>query len=108
VTGVGAASVEVAPPAFTGDGTGSLASAAGSEDTERGVVSVSWQRVPGTDGEVRLSVTVPDNMQATVALPAGTRPYSASGGGAPRYGGTSDGRALYAVGSGTTSFRPAG
>jgi hypothetical protein len=108
VTGVGAASVEVAPPAFTDGGAGSLASASGSEDTERGVVSVSWQRVPGTGGEVRLSVTVPDNMQVTVALPAGTRPYSGSGGGAPRYEGTSAGRALYAVGSGTTSFRPAG
>ena len=100
VTGVGAASVEVAPPAS------GLASAAGTEYTERGMVSVSWHRVSGTGGEVSLKVTVPDNVQATIALPAGTRSYTASGAGAPRYEGTKDGRALYSVGSGTTMFTP--
>ncbi|MBV9448685.1 MAG: hypothetical protein JO345_22585 [Streptosporangiaceae bacterium] len=99
VTGVGAASVEVAPPAS------GLDSASGSQSTERGVVSLSWHRIPGTGGEVSLRVTVPDNVQATVALPAGTRPYTAYGEGAPRYEGTTDGRALYLVGSGVTSFR---
>ncbi len=98
VTGVGAASVEVEPPAS------GLASASGSEWTERGEVTVSWHRVIGN--EVRLEVTVPDNVQATIALPAGTRPYTASGAGAPRYRGTQNGRALYSVGSGTTSFQP--
>lgn len=100
VTGVGAASVEVDPPAS------GLTSAAGTEYTERGPVAVSWHRVSGTSGEVSLRVSVPDNVQATIALPARTRPYTASGAGAPRYQGTKDGRALYAVGSGSTSFRP--
>jgi hypothetical protein len=99
VTGVGAASAEVAPPAA------GLDSASGSIWTERGEVSVSWHRIPGTGGEVSLRVTVPDNVQATAALPAGTRPYTASGAGAPRYEGTRDGRALYSVGSGESSFR---
>jgi alpha-L-rhamnosidase len=101
-TGVGAATVEVAPPAS------GLTSAAGSEFTERGSVSVAWYRVPGTGGEVSLRVTVPDNVQATVALPAGTRPYAAFGAGAPRYQGTRDGRAWYSAGSGVTTFRPEG
>jgi Bacterial alpha-L-rhamnosidase 6 hairpin glycosidase domain/Bacterial alpha-L-rhamnosidase C-terminal domain len=103
-TGVGAATVEVAPPASPAPYTAGLASASGSEWTERGAVSVSWKRVPGTGGQVTLRVTVPDNVLATVALPAGT--YVASGAGAPRYEGTRDGKALYSVGSGTTSFRP--
>jgi len=55
---------------------------------------------------VDLKVTVPDNVQATIALPAGARPYTASGAGAPRYEGTKDGRALYSAGSGSTSFTP--
>jgi hypothetical protein len=55
---------------------------------------------------VRLVVTVPDNVQATVELPAGTRPYAASGAGGPRYAGIQNGRAVYSVGSGTTTFTP--
>ncbi|HSZ39648.1 MAG TPA: alpha-L-rhamnosidase C-terminal domain-containing protein [Trebonia sp.] len=102
VTGVGASAVEVEPPAS------GLASASGTEYTERGPVTVSWHRASGTGGEVNLQVTVPDNVTSTVALPAGTRSYVTSGAGAPRYEGTQDGRALYAVGSGTTSFKPAG
>ena len=102
VTGAGAATVEVSPPAS------GLNFASGSEYTERGMVSVSWHRVSGTGGEVRLEVTVPDNVRATVELPAGTRPYTGSGAGAPRYEGTRNGRALYSVGSGSTSFQPAG
>lgn len=101
VTGVGASSVQIEPPAA------GLASASGTEVTERGPVGVSWHRISGTSGPVSLQVTVPDNVTATVALPAGTRPYTASGGGAPRYEGIRNGRALYAVGSGTTSFGPA-
>ena len=105
-TGVGAASVEVAPPTSPAPYTAGLSSASGAEYTERGMVSVAWHRVSGTGGEVSLKVTVPDNVQATIALPAGTRPYRASGAGAPRYEGTKDGRALYSVGSGSTSFTP--
>jgi alpha-L-rhamnosidase len=56
--------------------------------------------------EVTLRVDVPDNVTATVALPAGTVPYAAAGAGAPRYDGTRDGRAVYTVGSGMTTFRP--
>jgi hypothetical protein len=96
--GVGAATVLVAPPAA------GLSAASGAEVTERGTVAVSWHRVPGTGGEVRLRVTVPDNVRATVALPAGTRPYAASGAGAPRYEGTTNGTARYSVGSGVTTF----
>jgi len=99
-TGVGGASVEISPPAS------GLDFASGSEVTERGMVAVSWHRVSGTGGEVRLVVTVPDNVRATVELPTGTRPYAASGVGAPRYQGTSNGRAMYSVGSGTTVFQP--
>jgi hypothetical protein len=99
-TGIGGSTAEVAPP------SAGLASAAGSVATERGRVSVSWHRLSGTSGEVTLTMTVPDNVRATVELPAGTRPYTASGAGAPRYEGTRDGRARYSVGSGTTSFRP--
>ena len=98
VTGTGGSSVEVAPPAS------GLSSAAGTEYTERGGVTVSWHRLPGSGGEVSLRVSVPDNVSATIALPAGTRPYTASGAGAPRYEGTRDGRALYSVGSGVTTF----
>jgi hypothetical protein len=47
-----------------------------------------------------LRVKVPDNVEATVSLPAGTVPYLASGAGAPRYQGTSSGRDIYLVGSG--------
>lgn len=98
VTGAGASSVEIAPPAS------GLSSASGTEYTQRGAVAVSWHRLPGRGGRVALRVSVPDNMRAAIALPAGTRPYTASGAGAPRYEGTRGGRALYSAGSGTTTF----
>ena len=51
-------------------------------------------------------VVVPDNVQATVALPAGQVRYAAAGAGDPRYEGTRDGRAWYLVGSGESPFAP--
>ncbi len=98
--GVGASSVRIAPPAS------GLNSARGTEWTQRGPVTVAWRRT-GPGAEVSLTVTIPDNVQATVALPAGTVPYTAAGAGAPRYEGVRNGQALYAVGSGATTFRPA-
>jgi hypothetical protein len=71
-------------------------------------VTVSWHRAPAHGAEVTLRVEVPDNVQATVALPAGTGPYAAAGAGAPRYEGAHGGQVIYSVGSGVTTFRPAG
>src|SRR5579875_2295835 len=100
-SGVGGSAVRIAPPAS------GLASARGTEWTQGGPVTVSWRRAPGRGAEVTLTVTVPDNVTATVALPGGAGRYLARGAGAPRYEGTRNGQALYAVGSGTTTFRPA-
>lgn len=96
VTGVGAETITIAPPAS------GLSAASGTEWTERGPVSVSWQ---ATGGGLALRVTVPDNVVATVALPAGagTR-VTAGGAGAPRYLGRSGDRVQYQVGSGTSTF----
>jgi Bacterial alpha-L-rhamnosidase 6 hairpin glycosidase domain/Bacterial alpha-L-rhamnosidase C-terminal domain len=103
ITGVGAATVEIAPPAA------GLAAASGTEWTERGPVSVRWRNLSGTAaGQDTLRVTVPDNVQATVALPAGSARYVATGAGDPRYEGTSNGRALFLVGSGESTFQPRG
>jgi Bacterial alpha-L-rhamnosidase 6 hairpin glycosidase domain/Bacterial alpha-L-rhamnosidase C-terminal domain len=101
VTGVAAATVQIAPPAS------GLTAASGTEWTERGPVTVSWRDLSRTAvGQDVLRVSVPDNVEATVSLPAGSVPYVAAGDGAPRYEGTSKGRAVYLVGSGVTTFRP--
>jgi len=100
--GVGGSSVDIEPP------SSGLTSAGGSEWTERGTVAVSWKQL--TEGKAKgedvLHVTVPDNMVATVSLPAGSVPYTAQGTGAPHYVGTSGGRAVYTVGSGEVTFEP--
>ena len=57
-------------------------------------------------GQDALRVSVPDNVRATVSLPAGSAAYRASGAGAPRYVGTKAGRVIYTVGSGVTTFTP--
>jgi hypothetical protein len=102
VTGVAAATVEIAPPAS------GLASASGTEWTERGPVSVWWRNLSGTAaGQDTVRVLVPDNVQATIALPAGSARYVAAGAGDPRYEGTQGGRALFVVGSGESTFQPA-
>jgi alpha-L-rhamnosidase-like protein len=101
VTGVAASTVEITPPAA------GLAWASGTEWTERGPVSLSWRTLSGrAAGQAAARVTVPDNVQATVSLPAGRVPYRAAGGGDPRYLGTRNGRAVFLVGSGETTFTP--
>ena len=103
VTGVGASTVKIAPPAA------GLASASGTEWTERGPVSVWWSNQSGTAaGQDTLRLSVPDNVLATVALPTGHGRYVASGAGDPRYEGTSNGQALFLVGSGESTFQPEG
>jgi hypothetical protein len=102
-TGIGEDGVTIAPP------DAGLTAARGTEWTQHGPVSVAWQRNRGSSGQVTLHVSVPDNMTATVMLPVagGAGDYRADGAGAPHYEGASDGRAVYAVGSGTTVFAPA-
>ena len=70
-------------------------------------MAVAWRRARGS-AQVSLRVTVPDNVTATVSLPAGARPYRAVGAGAPREEGARGRRMVYAVGSGTSAFAPAG
>ena len=94
VTGPGAATVTIAPP------DKGLSHADGTEWTERGPVAVNWTRTRIGDG---LSVDVPDNVTATIELPAGH--YLATGAGAPRLLGTSGGKVRFQVGSGRTHFQ---
>jgi hypothetical protein len=97
VTGPGAQTVRIAPP------DKGLSRASGTEWTERGPVTVDWSRSPVGYG---LSVDVPDNVTATVALPisAGTR-YVTTGAGGARLVSVTGGRAVYTVGSGRTRFQ---
>ncbi|HVV24242.1 MAG TPA: alpha-L-rhamnosidase N-terminal domain-containing protein [Pseudonocardiaceae bacterium] len=97
VTGVGASDVTIAPP------DKGLAHARGTEWTERGPVSVDWTRTAkGAD----LTVDVPDNVTATVELPAGAGSrYVVAGAGGARLVGVHGGRAVYTVGSGRTRFQ---
>ncbi|MFL6239769.1 MAG: alpha-L-rhamnosidase N-terminal domain-containing protein [Actinomycetes bacterium] len=74
VTGPGAATVAITPPAS------GLAAASGAVWTERGPVSVDWRR--DTSGYA-VTVDIPDNMTATVTIP---------------------GKAPVTVGSGRTTF----
>jgi hypothetical protein len=99
-TGVGASTVNIAPP------SSGLASASGTVWTERGAVSTDWQQAPSgpSAGEDTMTVTVPDNVKATVSLPAGAVPYTAQGQGDAQYQGTASGVATFTVGSGTTTF----
>ncbi|GIF73016.1 family 78 glycoside hydrolase catalytic domain [Asanoa siamensis] len=92
----GAATVDIVPPA-----TG-LARAAGTVHTQRGPVTVDWRRV---GGGVRLDLDVPVNVTARVALPleAG-RSYRTDGGAV--FVGVEDGRAVFEVGSGRSSYHP--
>lgn len=98
VASPGAARVDVVPPA-----TG-LGRAAGTVPTQRGPVSVDWRRA---GGGLRIEVEVPVNVTARVALPvsAGTS-YRASGPGRASYLGVRDGRAVFEVGSGRSTFQP--
>ena len=101
VTGAGASSIAIAPPA-----TG-LTFANGSVRTERGTVQVDWQR-QGSSGML-LDVTIPVNVSATVVLPI-SKPAStsASGAGKPVFVSEDTAHATYNVGSGQSSFIVAG
>src|SRR4029077_16467044 len=70
-TAPGAATIEIAPP------RGGLTSASGTEWTERGPVSVSWQARSGT---YTLKATIPDNVVAIVSIPDSSA-WPAPGGG---------------------------
>jgi alpha-L-rhamnosidase len=96
----GASVVDVVPPA-----TG-LSWAAGTVHTQRGPVRVEWRRVAGG---VRVDLDIPVNVTARVALPlAAGRWYQAAGQSRARFVGVADGRAVFEVGSGTSSFHPVG
>jgi alpha-L-rhamnosidase len=96
----GASLVDIVPPA-----TG-LSRAAGTVHTQRGPVRVDWRRAVA-GGAVRVEIDVPVNVTARVALPlsAGTS-YRAAGPSRARFVGVMDGRAVFEVGSGRSSFHP--
>jgi hypothetical protein len=102
VTGVGASDVKIAPP------SSGLASARGTEWTERGPVGVDWARQ--TDGSFRLDVTIPDNVTAEVHVPlaVGQEVRAGEGPAAQQPGVTlmsrSSTEAVYDVGSGSYGF----
>ena len=68
-------------------------------DTVRGLVASSWRRVGTT---VHLTVVIPPNATATVLVPKGSEPVSASRG--VQLAGYVDGKASFQVGSGEWSF----
>jgi alpha-L-rhamnosidase len=101
----GYSSVQVTPPQV------GLARATGVVPTQRGNVSVSWQRPSRADGIFSLNVTIPPNATASVRVPAvGVRGVTESAkpvAGAPGVrSATMDGAyAVVQVGSGTYRFR---
>jgi hypothetical protein len=99
VTGTAASTVKIQPPAVK---DADLHRVSGSAWTQRGNVSVAWQKVNGT---YVLDVTVPANQKATVAIPNpdGVK-YVGVGAGAPQLVGTTGGLTTFTVGSGATHF----
>ena len=94
----GGAVVEIAPPA-----TG-LTHAAGTVHTQRGAVTVDWRRV---GAGLRVDLDVPVNVTARVALPVEAgRSYRAAGPSKATFVGIENGRAVFEVGSGRSSYRP--
>ncbi len=99
VTSPGGATVRIAPPAVE---QADLHRVSGSAWTQRGTVAVAWKK---TAGGYVVDVDVPNNVQATVAIPnAEGRTYVGVGAGAPRYEGEQGGRAVFTVGAGATHF----
>jgi alpha-L-rhamnosidase len=94
----GAATVDIVPPA-----TG-LDRATGTVHTQRGPVTVAWNR---RGGGVRLDLDVPVNVKARVALPleAGLS-YRTDGPSQAVFVGIEEGRAIFDVGSGRSSYHP--
>ena len=99
VTGVGASTVRIEPPAVE---QADLHRVSGSAWTQRGNVGVTWKKANGT---YVLDVNLPANQTATVAIPnpAGVQ-YVGVGAGAPRLVGTANGYTTFTVGSGATHF----
>ncbi|MBC8132242.1 MAG: hypothetical protein H7X95_04615 [Deltaproteobacteria bacterium] len=93
----GAAIVGIRPPK-----TG-LTFARGTVQTQRGPVRADWIRQGATG--LTLTVNVPNNVRAEVALPAtDVAMTTGSGAGAPRYRETANGWVIYDVGSGQSMF----
>jgi alpha-L-rhamnosidase len=91
----GAATVDIVPPDTE------LERAEGTVHTQRGPVSLEWRRHPhGLKAELELPV----NVRARVALPG--RGYRAGGPSKARFVGIEDGRTIFEVGSGRSSFTP--
>jgi alpha-L-rhamnosidase len=99
VVAPGASRLEVVVPETA------LTRASGSVMTQRGRVTINWQRLPQG---VHLQVAIPVNTTAVVSLPvsAGARYVAAGGGGNARPLGVEDGRARFEMGSGTVTFQP--
>ena len=97
VTSPGAATIGIVIPRTT------LASARGTVPTQRGPVSVEWQRA--TNGAINVVVNVPVNVRALVSLPVtdGVTPFG-TGDGAPVSMGVQAGRAQFETGSGRSEF----
>ena len=103
VTTPGAATVAIAPPAFSDPSSPRAIS--GSVWTQRGTVAVSWRRV---DGGYVLDAELPANVRAEVRIPDAhdAARVRASGAGAPRFERIEDGAAVFSVGSGSSHFQP--
>jgi alpha-L-rhamnosidase len=94
----GAAVVDIVPPAV------GLTHAAGTVHTQRGPVRLDWRRI---GAGMRVDLEVPVNVTARVALPIEPgRSYRAAGPSKAVFIGIEDGRAVFEVGSGRSSFHP--
>ncbi|MGQ5264508.1 family 78 glycoside hydrolase catalytic domain [Micromonospora sp. ZYX-F-536] len=94
----GAAVVDVVPPAV------GLDRASGTVPTQRGPVRLDWRR---TGAGLRVDLDVPVNVTARVALPVlPGKSYRAAGPSRATFVGVEDGRAVFEVGSGRSSFHP--
>ncbi|MFD4327387.1 alpha-L-rhamnosidase C-terminal domain-containing protein [Nocardioides sp. NPDC058538] len=87
----------VIEPALVGD----VESAASSYESVRGTISSSWVR---TDGQVRLTATIPPNTTATVRVPAAEGVRVTTPTGARRVASRVPGFAEFEVGTGTYTF----
>lgn len=78
--------------------------AAGSYDTVRGRITTSWTRNNADTDAVKLKVTVPPNVRATVHVPASTEHGVKEGGVALEGGRREAGSVVFEVGSGDYEF----
>jgi alpha-L-rhamnosidase len=94
----GAETVEIHPPADI-----DLDEAEGTVHTQRGPVALEWER---ERRGLEVELEVPVNVTARVSLP-GTG-YRAGGPSRARFVGIEDGRSVFEVGSGRSTFEPEG